>query len=563
MDNLEPIISIPEILYNKGVRHAIISPGSRSAPLTLSFARYEKIKTKVIVDERSAGYIALGIAQQTKKPVVLICTSGTAILNYAPAIAEAYYQKIPLLVLTSDRPPELIDQFENQTIRQKNIYSNYCVKSFETPTSFDHIDTINHLERIFSEAYNIAVYPQKGPVHINIPLREPIYPKDPNKIFDYSKKHKLIEFEIPELVPSKKTLVELKEKWSKYNKKLILVGQHYNDNVNNSLKKLEKDPSCVVISDITANIYPNKDEQIFSDILLSTKNEELKKSLQPDLLVTYGDTIVSKSTKMFLKTYNPKEHWHIQADNFFGDPFQTLTKVITADPEKVFNSLSSIKNNFDYKKSWLDSNEKVKTKLINFMEKVPYSDFKVIFELLKSIPANSILHLGNSTPIRYASYLSRFFSKKNIKVFSNRGTSGIDGTVSTAVGSALASEKINTLIVGDLSFFYDRNALWNNEDLKNLRIIVMNNHGGSIFRMLESSGSLPELKEYFETTNNISIKNTVKDSNLTYSQIKDEYELEQKLPSFFKKSTKGKILEIELNSVSSIEVFKAFKKQIF
>lgn len=563
MDNLEPIISIPEILYNKGIRHAIISPGSRSAPLTLSFARYEKIKTKVIVDERSAGYIALGIAQQTKKPVVLICTSGTAVLNYAPAIAEAYYQKIPLLVLTADRPPELIDQFENQTIRQKNIYTNYCVKSFETPASFDHIDTINHLERIFSEAYNIAIYPQKGPVHINIPLREPIYPKEPNKIFDYSKKHKLIEFEIPELAPSKKTLIELKEKWSKYNKKLILVGQHYNDNLNNSIKKLEKDPSCVVISDITANIYLNKDEQIFSDILLSTKNEELKKSLQPDLLVTYGDTIVSKSTKMFLKTYKSKEHWHIQTDNFFGDPFQTLTKIITADPEKVFNSLASIKNHFDYKKNWLDSNEKVKTKLINFMEKAPYSDFKVIFELLKLIPDNSILHLGNSTPIRYVSYLSRFFSKKNIKAFSNRGTSGIDGTVSTAVGSALASEKINTLIVGDLSFFYDRNALWNNEDLKNLRIIVMNNHGGEIFRMLESSGSLPELKEYFETTNNLSIKNTVKDSNLTYSQIKDENEIEKKLPSFFKKSTKGKILEVELDSVSSIEVFKAFKKLIF
>lgn len=563
MDKLEPIISIPDILYNKGVRHAIISPGSRSAPLTLSFARYNKIETKVIVDERSAGYIALGIAQQTQKPVVLICTSGTAVLNYAPAIAEAYYQKIPLLVLTSDRPPELIDQFDNQTIRQKNIYSNYCIKSFETPVSFDHVDTIEHLERIFSEAYNIAMYPQKGAVHINIPLREPIYPKDPNKVFDYSKKTKLINFEIPELAPSKKTLTELKEKWAKYDKKLVLVGQHYNNSLAKTLKLLEKDSSCVVISDITANIYPDKEELIFSDLLLSSKNEDLKKSLQPDLLVTYGDTIVSKSTKTFLKTYKPKEHWHIQTDNFFGDPFQTLTKVITANPEKVFKPLVSIKNSFDYKKSWLAENEKVKTRLINFIEKTPYSDFKAIFEILKAIPENSILHLGNSTPIRYVSYLSMFFSKKNIKVFSNRGTSGIDGTVSTAVGSALSSQKINTLIVGDLSFFYDRNALWNNEDLKNLRIIVMNNHGGEIFRMLESSGSLPELKAYFETTNNLSIKNTAKDTNLTYSYTSNQEELQKKLSSFFKKSAKGKILEVELDSIKSIEVFKDFKNTVF
>ena len=563
MEHIKQIINIPEILFKKGVRHTVISAGSRSAPLTLSFVRYKEINTKIIIDERSAAFIALGIAQKTKIPTVLICTSGTAVLNYAPAIAEAYYQKIPLIILTADRPAELIDQFENQSIRQKNIYSNYCIKSFELPDNFNSSESSDFLIRTVSLAFETSLYPCKGPVHINIPLREPIYPNIPNESFSYDKNIKVRDFIIPKIVLDKNDLLDLEKKWNLADKKLILIGQN-TTNLDNAILKLKKNNSNVVISDITSNIHKNQ-EMFFSDILFSTKNQDLKETIKPDILLTYGGQIVSKSIKNFIKTSNIKEHWHIQDDNFFGDPFSSITKIITSNPEYIFEKLAKIenKNNSNYQEIWRNENNIIEKKIKKFFNNSDFNDFYAIYKILQEIPDKTILHLGNSTPIRYANYISMFFANKNITVFSNRGTSGIDGCVSTAVGSALSTNKLVTLIVGDLSFFYDRNALWNNYDLKNLRIIVLNNHGGQIFRMLESSSKLNELDEYFETKNNISIKNTIKDTCLKYFSVDSKDNLNKNLKSFFNKSKKGKIMELELDSIKSISFFNEFKKEFF
>lgn len=583
MKNLKPILNIPDILYKKGVINVVISAGSRSAPLTLSFIRYKKFNINVVIDERSAAFIALGLSQSSNLPTVLICTSGSAVLNYAPAIAEAYYQKIPLLVLTADRPPETIDQFDNQCIRQKNIYSNYCNKSFELPSDYSAKESEIFLNRIISEAFEFSLYPSKGPVHINIPLREPIYPSNTDTFIYPDIKTR--DFFIPKIEIADNNFKIIKEKLFNYSKIIVFIGQNRDEKLAKVLKKLAKISNIIVIAEITSNIY-DKDIITYSDLIINTVskvestifekdliNEEFFKrkdlinqeNLAPELLITCGDSILSKTIKRFFNLSNIQEHWHIQEDNFFGDTLNSITKVITSKPELFFEKLIKTRislndKSVSYKSKWLYANNLIRLNIEKKLENISFSDLYCIYKILKNLPQDSILHLGNSTPVRYANYISMANSKKNIKVFSNRGTSGIDGIVSTAVGTALQTDKIVTLLVGDLSFFYDRNALWNNyvNNLKNLRIIVLNNHGGQIFRMVEGSSKLPELPDFFETKNTFSIKNTIKDTNFKYFYLNSKESFDKKINSFFKKSNYSKIMEIELDSDVSMKAFNSF-----
>ena len=189
---LQPVVNIAEICARKGVENVVLSPGSRCAPLTIAFARHPKLTVRTVSDERAAAFIALGMAQTTGKPTVLICTSGTAALNYAPAVAEAFFLQVPLLVLTADRPPEWIDQLDGQTIRQQQVYGQHIKRSFDFPVALENPDAVWHTERMVSEALNEAVAYPAGPVHINVPLREPFYPADGENL-QYGTEVKVIE----------------------------------------------------------------------------------------------------------------------------------------------------------------------------------------------------------------------------------------------------------------------------------------------------------------------------------------------------------------------------------
>ncbi|MEA3496336.1 MAG: 2-succinyl-5-enolpyruvyl-6-hydroxy-3-cyclohexene-1-carboxylic-acid synthase [Bacteroidota bacterium] len=558
MDNSAEILyqtihNITDICYKKDVHFAVLSPGSRSAPLALSFIRNKNIKHFIINDERSAGYFALGLAQQTKKTVVLVCTSGTAALNYAPAVAEAYFQKIPLLIFTADRPPESIEQQGNQTIHQYKLYEPNVLKSFQLNISYNDKNAEDEAYRIVSESINISQYPQKGAVHINVPMREPLYLKNIPQRQDQNPK--VIDLLKPDLKIPRATQKKLIEKLITHKKILVVAGVfEHNTTFKKIIDKLLAITDICFVRDITSNIPDLKHAIIHHEELLTNYEGNIS-DIQPDLLITFGGQIVSKPLRIFLQENKAKEHWHIDATAKSPDTFQSITKTIAIHPEEFFRillkniKLFKTKSFHGFYKKW----EKLDDNAIKNVEQKISSDDELYFisEILKKIPKNSILQLGNGSIVRQASYLSFIKNKfaKSIEVYSNRGTSGIDGCLSTAIGSAVSTDKIVTLIIGDLSFFYDRNAFWNKYLPKNLKLIVINNHGGGIFRKMQGPQSQPELDEYFTTPHKLSIKKITEQYEIEYFKCTKPSKIKKSLSDFYNYNKKTTVLEIDIDDV--------------
>ncbi len=486
---LDHINDIAAICAGHGVKTAIISPGSRSAPLTLAFARHPDIETKVVSDERSAAFIAMGMAQVQQKPVVLICTSGSAAYNYAPAIAEAYFQQVPLLVLTADRPPEWIDQYDGQTIRQEGIYGNHVKKSFTFPDNPNHPDILWHANRLVNEALIHSYQQPMGPVHINVPLREPFYPEADERTF--FRKVRLIEATQPSLSFTDDDWSALLKTWQQNPKRLIVGGQTEKNEVLtavvNALTSVTQSP---VISDIISNLHEVENAVVHQDAFLRPNLDEANAHLQPDLLITFGKSNISKNLKRFLRKHKPKAHWHIQPHEYYQDTFQSVTRVIHMDPASFLAMLTKQVGGMEvhskYLDAWQEKDERVSRGITGFFGNQHFGEFQAVQAALNTLPGSSLLHLSNSMAVRYANFVG-LKGKADLSVSCNRGTSGIDGSNSTAVGAALAQEQLVTLITGDMAFFYDRNAFWHQEAMPNLRIIVLNNHAGGIFRLIKGS----------------------------------------------------------------------------
>ena len=545
---------LAEICYQKGIRSLVISPGSRNAPIIRSFTQNKGIECLSIVDERSAAYFALGMAQQTGKTVALACTSGTALLNFAPAIAEAYYQKIPLLILTADRPAEWIDQSDNQTIRQQNIYSNYIKKSFHLPQDISDPDSLWYYERSINEAINLCDLSSKGPVHVNIPLKEPLYAKSLTEKFS----PQIIESLSVEKKIDPKVMNELRNQWSKAKGKMILAGMlPHDEELKKSLLVMSQDPDVVILTESTSNLVS---ENIFDrfDLILTSAGDELP-LLKPEILITIGNNIISKKIKQFLRKYKPQSHWHIEENDVFPDTFQSLKRNIPIPPAIFFRDFTDsytpgAKSSYSQKFKKLAVEAKQKHE--RFLKHCDFSDLKVFDTLLKAIPKGSILQLGNSSPVRYAQY---FPADPSLKYNSNRGTSGIDGTVSTAAGAAFVSESPVTIIVGDIAFFYDSNALWNSHLKENFRIILINNGGGGIFRLIEGPEDTMVLEEYFETKHDTSAKGICQSYKLKYFTANNQDELNRLLPEFYSSTNnQTSLLEIFTPAQKNAEIFKSY-----
>lgn len=564
---LPALYNIAEICAKKGVRLAVISPGSRSAPLTLAFARHPHIKTFIVPDERSAAFIALGMAQALHQTVALLCTSGSASLNYAPAIAEAYFQEIPLLVLTADRPPEWIDQKDGQTIRQEHMYGKHVKADFTLPTDYSHPDALWHINRMVNEAINLTQHGQRQPVHINVPIREPFYPvADEEIIFDTQVR--IIEQMRVVRSPSQIDWQHLMELEEECEKQLIVVGQtSANPALLTMLPQIERKGifKIPIVADLISNAYPFGKTISHHDLILMQADENLKKSLQPDLLITTGKSILSKALKQFLRHYPPRYHWHFQEYGQAPDTFQHLTHILPISPEKGLEYYLSYTRKklpkSTYLDFWLQEERKAELFLKDFFEHShTFNEFESVHELLEQLPVASLLHLANSMSVRYANYLS-IKPEKNIEVFANRGTSGIDGSNSTALGASIVSPQIVTLLTGDMAFLYDRNAFWHNYIPPNLRIVVINNGGGGIFRLLPGSATLPELEEYFETKQNSSANFLAKEFRMDYQSVANKEDLREALKTFFEPSKKAKILEIHTKSKENMAFFEKFKNK--
>jgi len=546
---------LADIFVIKGLDHIVISPGSRNAPLVISFAQNPRVKAISIVDERSAAFFALGMAQQTKKAVAITCTSGGAVLNYAPAIAEAYYQKVPLLVITADRPKKFIDQGDGQTIRQKNVYANYVKASFEIPGEIDNDEDFTAAVKIVNEAIDLTSYPGYGPVHINIPFAEPIYKQVNELVGDPEVLNPMLTF--PRLTDHE--IKKFADIWNACSKKLLIAGMmDPNPEMQRILKQLAEDPSVVVLAETTSNMV-NDCSCPCIDKVVNTITKEEAELFKPELLVTFGGHVISKMIKAFLRNNSPVQHWHIDPDDPEMNTYQCLSDGITMSPlsffEKLLEQSKPVKN--DYFGLWKSRDDRSEERHKKYLDNCEYSDLKVFETLLEFIPENSNIQLGNSTPVRYGQL---FKQKKEFIYHSNRGTSGIDGTVSTAAGAAYVSSSLTTLITGDLGFMYDSNALMNHHLTSNFRIIMINNNGGGIFRFISGPDETDQLEEFFEAHHQWNAENIVKNFDIPYYSVSNLKELKATLSGFFspQKDNKPAILEIHTPHKKNARILKSY-----
>jgi 2-succinyl-5-enolpyruvyl-6-hydroxy-3-cyclohexene-1-carboxylate synthase len=522
--------SILEIFLAKGITNIIISPGSRNAPLTIGFASNPAFQCYSIADERSAGFFALGIAQQTKKPVALVCTSGSALLNYYPAIAEAFYSQIPLVVLSADRPQSKIDIGDGQTIRQENVFANHSLfnANLQEGASLENDQKIN-------EALNKA-FAQKGPVHINAPFEEPLY-ETVSELTVQSYVSPSIE-NITKVVD----LSSFATIWNQASRKMILVGVNEPNAIDSkTIDFLATDASVSVWTETTSNLHHSSFITNIDTIITPFTASDFE-NFQPEILVTFGGMVVSKRIKAFLRKYKPKHHWHIDSLRAY-DTFGALTQHVEMDPQLFFDQFIPLTNavESDYSPQLIEIKSNRKLKHDAYLATVPFSDFTVFEKIMPRIPNHSQLQIGNSSAIRYAQLIP---IDASIEVYCNRGTSGIDGCTSTAIGAAVANGKPTTFITGDVGFLYDTNALWNNYIPKNFKIILINNGGGGIFRILPGHEETPVFNTFFETSHCHTAEHLAKMYGFNYSIASDETTLEQALDDFYSNNDQPQLLEV-------------------
>ncbi|MFC4872796.1 2-succinyl-5-enolpyruvyl-6-hydroxy-3-cyclohexene-1-carboxylic-acid synthase [Negadavirga shengliensis] len=555
---LAHITHIADICAKSGIKEAILSPGSRCAPISLAFIRHPDIHCRTVSDERSAAFIALGMAQQLEKPVVLICTSGSAALNYAPAVAEAFFQQIPLLILTADRPAEWIDQWDGQTIRQEQLYGKHVKGSLMFPDEGSIKEKIWHARRLINEALVLSKTFPMGPVHVNIPVREPFYPL-PEEEFTFPMDGQVLETIPVQHHLKEEVLIKLKSKLESYQKIMVVPGQQRpNPQVQKLLDELVRGHKAVVIADAISNLQSSSTVTHHDLILQNPASSEI---LEPDLVISFGKSIISKALKLFLRNAEVS-HWHIQPQGYVPDSFQHLTKIIPTSPDYFLEFL--LKNGPEihppFEKSWGDNERKVRKVLPEILENTAFGEFKALYKIRPFIPKISKIHLANSMPVRYVNFLG--LGDGGQEIICNRGTSGIDGSNSAAVGCTFTTKEPVTLITGDMAFFYDRNAFWHKYNMANLRVIVLNNHGGGIFRLIEGPSKLPELDEYFETQQRLEADLLAQEAGFDYLRLDQENNLPEVLDNFYHKSVRPKILEIISSSVENATVLQEVKKAV-
>ncbi len=562
--------NVVELCKSKGIRDIVITPGSRNAPLTISFANNDFFSAYSLVDERCAAFFALGMAQRTGQPVALCCTSGSALLNYYPAIAEAFYSDIPLVIISADRPVERLDIGDGQTIRQKNVYANHILYSAnlyseivldESPTDQKLIqkkwEAQKHNEREINLALNTAIE-RKGPVHINVPFYEPLYDMTTDLVVNPLQIEPIRE---PKTIANS-ALQHYADIWNTSTKKLVLVGVNTPKSIADQyLDYLAEDPSVLVFCETTSNLHHRdfvvRIDNVIAPIEISPNRDELFKALQPDILLSFGGMVVSKKVKAFLRKYQPKHHWHVDAKKAMNTYF-CLNKHFDVTPNAFFAQFMPLIHRVesDYCQQWLTYRQERNRRHEAYMRDIPFCDLKAFYRILHKMTKPQVLHVSNSSVVRYANL---FRLDQGVEVYCNRGTSGIDGSVSTTIGSALKADLPTTLITGDLSFFYDSNALWNTYIPDNFKIIILNNGGGGIFRILPGQKQEAFFHTFFETRHNLTAEHLSAMYGFTYRKASDETELQTVLENFFSLSG-PQVLEIftptELNDEILLNYFK-------
>ncbi len=549
---------IAETCRRKGIRKVVFSPGSRSAPLVIAFSQMPEMECMVIPDERVAGYFALGIAQQLRETVAVICTSGTAALNLLPAACEGAYQEIPLLFITADRPQGAVQKGENQAINQEFVFSYYAF-DIEIDTDNDSVTTVvkNVEEAIFH------TQDTKSPARLNVHVSEPLYEttdKAPDNI-----QENIFQPEASENTTAlrteaqKKLLAEL----NAATKKLVIIGlRQPNKYFSEKISRLAKRNDFVILVETTSNTQVEGVVNSY-DSCIEMMGEKFTSDYAPNIVITLGNQIISKRIRQFVKKNKPRSHWNIpvygesKRRDYFdlnGDYWPYLRE------DEALECLleSEEKEESEYRLAWKVLEEKTADAADRYLNGIAFSDLKVFEILVRSFPDGSNIQYGNSTPVRYSNL---FVHKRSLSVNSNRGTSGIDGCLSTAAGAAYANKKLTIAIIGDVSFFYDSNALWNNYLSPDLRIIVINNSGGNIFRLIEGPMQVKGFEKFFETRHNLTARHLATMYAIPYYICDRQNELEGILKTFYgPQNNRPAILEIKTDGAFSAEIYQGYFK---
>jgi len=540
--NKQNVIQTIAFMKASGISHVVISPGSRNAPIIQSFLADSFFKCYSIVDERSASYFAIGLIYSLNKPVILCCTSGTALLNYSPAVAECFYQNLPLIVLSADRSGKWIGQMDGQTINQINVFSNFIKASVNLP-EIENEESAWYCNRLLNEAALKLYNNNKGPVHINIPISEPLFDFSVKSLPEVRKIKSIVNNQVS---LDSNQLSELNEIFNHSKKILIIAGQHNQkdagfESLINSSNLKEK---CVILAEHLSNLNSNSVIKNF-DQVLSLIDSDKKELFKPDLLITLGGHVVSKRIKSFLRQNKPDYHWQFSANEDISDTYKSLTHLINSDITEVLKTITTNSENHEVNTEFISGWYSLSKSITKPDIDLPFSDIVVTGDFINKIPADSTLIVANSSSVRN---IQLFDLDKSIKVFCNRGTNGIEGAVSTAIGYSTINKGLTYLLLGDLSFFYDLNALWNHKIPDNLRILLINNQGGGIFHLLPGLDKSESSIDYIDASHNETAKNWVLASGIEYLYADNLNDLENSLEKFANiNSQKAVLLEVLTN----------------
>ncbi|RDW20981.1 2-succinyl-5-enolpyruvyl-6-hydroxy-3-cyclohexene-1-carboxylic-acid synthase [Oceanobacillus chungangensis] len=548
-------------LVKSGVKDVVISPGSRSTPLALTFSEHPSIKEWIIIDERSAAFFALGIAKQTKRAVALICTSGTAAANYFPAIVESHYSRVPLIVITADRPHELRGVGAPQAIEQVKLYGDYVKEFHEMALPEGTPEMLNYVRNKAAHAVYIAEEGNPGPVHLNFPFREPLNPDfsleaiwEPTGYGNHERIYQASLDGSKRLSTAQLQL--LIEKLTAKKKGVIVCGPQVDDEFATAVTALAANWGLPILADPLSQLRSGKHAKV--NVIESydafLRNETIRKQLKPEFIIRFGAMPVSKQYLFYLKENKDVMQFTIENSAGYREPTGNITEFIFADAVSLCKDLltQSPEMNFDpsWLQTWQEMNNIAKKHLLaNVEDKI--TEGEAIRGLVDVIPENGSAYVANSMPIRdFDTFM--LTTNKSFTVLANRGANGIDGLLSSGIGAATTGNPV-TIVSGDLSFFHDMNGLLAAKHYQlNVTILLINNNGGGIFSFLSQANDKKHFEALFGTPLNIDFQHAVSMYGGEYKLAKTETELKELLTKSYQE--KGlHVIEIQTDRTENVD----------
>ncbi len=541
------------LLLSHGVTRCVLCPGSRNSPLINALSTMgEAMECRSATDERSAGFLALGWAAQARAAVAVVVTSGSAGYNLHPAVAEAHYRQVPLLVISADRPAAWVGQQDGQTCVQQGMFGDLVACSFSLPEGEDAL-SLWQGNRLINEALLSLKHRGAGPAHLNIPLREPLW-KDGGEPLAQARHIERTEFATMAVEQQDALISRIR----KLPRRMILLGQ---SSLPPQLYEELHDKGFVLLGEHLSNAHQHLAAIAQAELILAP---EAGAEWSPDLLITVGGHVVSQRVKKFLRAHPPKEHWHLSADGAIIDTFCCLSHALEGSAEELWDLLVNFLPDMEagdetanFHGLWYQADGRLQRPPVRDF---PFCGLRMVGELINAISVPCTLHLANSLSLRLAQL---FDLPSDVQVECNRGINGIEGSLSTAIGYALGEpERLNLLIIGDLSFFYDLNALGFYQLPSNLRILLINNEAGAIFKTIAQRPALEESEPYVLATHQLTAEAWATSCGLRYYAIRDEETWTQLHPELFAQQSDSPILlEAFTDSEEDAAAFIQFLKQ--